>query len=146
VTPPIDPIIVYFAADLLWGTRIKAEAAAIGVAARPVRTTDMLAARLADSRVVAMLVDLDAPDTAIELIRHARAHEAATPNAASASRIRILAFGPHVEVERFAQARAAGADIVMARGGLARSLGRVLLDLARSPAADSTLTGDLTQE
>jgi len=60
--------VLYRAADLLWATRIKETAFAVGVEARPARTPRMLRDRLADSDVAAILLDLDAPEEAVELI------------------------------------------------------------------------------
>src|SRR5438132_1288212 len=60
-------VILYCAADLLWATRIKATAESLGIAARPCRDTAMVAARLADSDVRGVIVDLEA-GAAMEVI------------------------------------------------------------------------------
>lgn len=125
-------MIVFHAADLLWATRIKATAEAVGIPARPVRNTEMLAARLADSPVRALIVDLDAPDTAIELIRAARA--STHPIGKELGPIRILAFGPHVAVESFQAAKTAGADTLMARGAFNARLADILRRLGSDAA------------
>lgn len=122
-------MILYHSADLLWATRIKKTGEAVGVACRPVRSLDMLKARLADSPVAAVIVDLDAPEVALELIRALRGSDGREP-LDSARSIRILAFGPHVAVDDFAAAKAAGADTVLARGAFDRSLDRFLIELA----------------
>ncbi len=111
-------MILYHAADLFWATRIKGTAEALGIAARPARTVEMLEARLADSPVKALVVDLDALQTAVELIQHLRGPNATPPQRA----VRVLAFGPHVATEAFEAARLAGADRVLARGAFARHL------------------------
>ena len=49
---------MYCCGDLLWASKIKSTGEAIGVGCRPVRNREMLAARLADSPVKAVLVDL----------------------------------------------------------------------------------------
>jgi hypothetical protein len=118
-------MILYFAADLLWATRIKAEADAVGIAARPVRSIEMLEDRLADSPVTALLVDLDSPQTAIELIRFVRAAEVA----AESPRVQVVAWGPHVGIEAMESAKEAGADAVMARGAFANRLAELLTRL-----------------
>lgn len=105
-------MIAYFAADLLWATRIKGCAEDMGIPARPVRSPEMLGARLADSDVRALVVDLDSPETALALIRHLREYEAQS----GGRRVRIVAFGPHVGIEALSAASAAGADKVLARG------------------------------
>ncbi|MEX2219762.1 MAG: hypothetical protein WD749_13495 [Phycisphaerales bacterium] len=90
------------------------------------RSLDMLRARLADCDVRAAIVDLDAPDVAIDLIRALR-----DPSGPAAGRsVRIVAFGPHIATELFEQARAAGADAVLARGAFDRRLPEILAELA----------------
>ncbi|TVQ61875.1 MAG: hypothetical protein EA379_05950 [Phycisphaerales bacterium] len=136
-------MILYSAADLIWATRIKATADALGVPCRPARTIDMLEARLADSDVRALIVDLDAPETAIELTaRVARENAQRAHNHdpsgnhppqkdAPAQRppIRVLAFGPHVHTDRLQAARDAGAHDVLTRGAFANNLEDILLKL-----------------
>lgn len=118
-------MILYHAADLIWASKIKGAADAIGVQARPVRSIEMLEARLADSPVRALLVDLEAPDLAVALIQRARQHRIGTSGAA----IRTLAYGPHVATERFEAARAAGADAAIARGAFDQRMSMILRDL-----------------
>lgn len=125
-------MLLFLAADLLWATKIKSTADALGIPARPVRSADMLAARLADSPVRALLVDLDAGEVALDLIRQLRAQpaHAVTP---------VIAFGPHVLVEAFQAAKAAGASTVMARGALQARLPEVLRALDQSSPVGSDL-------
>ncbi len=119
-------MILYFATDLLWASKIKGAGDALGLACRPVRNVEMLAARLADSAPTAILIDLTTPDTALALIGWLRG-----PRAGAAERaVRILAFGPHVEKDLFQQARDAGADDVVPRGALDPNLEDVLVNLA----------------
>lgn len=126
-------MILYFAADLLWATRIRAVADGLNIPVRPVRNLSMLQARLADSPVRGVVVDLDGGDAAIELITHMRA-----PGGDGSYRsIRIVAWGPHVEVDKLRAAKAAGADAVMVRGAFSRHLPDVLRELeAGEPVAD----------
>jgi hypothetical protein len=132
-------MILYHSADLLWATRIKGTAEAIGLAARPVRSTDMLDARLGDSPVKALIVDLDAPEIAMELINRLRG-----PNASPTEKlIRIVAFGPHVAVEAFASARNAGANQVLARGAFSRHLPEWLTALSSDPGSAGSSTAAL---
>lgn len=124
-------MILYHAADLIWATKIKTVAEASGFAARPVRSVEMLDARLADSPVRALMVDLEAPDVALALLRRVREQR-------NDGSIRTLAFGPHVAAEWFDRARASGADLVMARGALNARMPMILKDLATSsPSAAS---------
>lgn len=121
-------MVLYHAADLLWATRIKKTGEAVGVSCRPVRSVEMLDARLADSDVRGLIVDLDSPEVSLELIRAMRAREK------PAAPVRIVAFGPHVMVEALDQARAAGADDVLARGAFDRRISEILtlLDAERA--------------
>ncbi|MDX2131315.1 MAG: hypothetical protein SFY69_04610 [Planctomycetota bacterium] len=141
-------MILYLAADLIWATRIKGVADALGLPARPVRTLDMLEARLADSRVSAILLDLEKPDEALAMIERLRrppapgpstaappAPEATAPAPAAPAtpdprRVRILAWAPHVERDLMQRARDAGADDVLTRGSFDRNLEDILLRLA----------------
>ena len=118
-------MILFICADLLWATRIKSTAESVGVAARPARTLEMLEARLADSPVHALVVDLEAGDTGLGLIERLRGESASEAERA----IRVLAFGPHVMTDLFERARAAGADRVVARGGFAAQLPQILRTL-----------------
>lgn len=155
----IDQMVLYSAADLLWATRIKATADAMNIPCRPARSPDMLRARLADSDVRGLIVDLDAPDVALALIEVLRrgtplpadgpgSQAAGSPPAGPAQppldpdgKVRILAFGPHVAVDLFEKARRAGADIVLARGAFDRRLPDILRDLAGTPPVDGPTDG-----
>ncbi|MDX2114195.1 MAG: hypothetical protein SFZ24_01060 [Planctomycetota bacterium] len=122
-------MIAYFASDLVWATRIKALAQDLSIEARPVRTVDMLAARLADSPVRGLIVDLEAPDTALALLNHLRAHHTAESphkNPSVSRPVRTVAFGPHVETDALRQARAAGAQVVLTRGAFHHQLPDIL--------------------
>ena len=118
-------MILYLAADLLWATRIRSTADTLGIPVRPARTLEMLQARVADSPVRGLVVDLDGGDIGIELISHLR-----RPDATPAERAtRIVAWGPHVEVDKLRAAKQAGADAVHARGAFGRSLPAILREL-----------------
>ena len=122
-------MILYLAADLLWATRIRSTADSIGIPARPARTLDMLVARLADSPVRGVVIDLEG-ENSLALIAHLRRPDA-SPVEKSA---RIVAWGPHVEVAKLRAAKAAGAAAVMARGAFARQLPAILKELEEGGA------------
>jgi hypothetical protein len=116
-------MVLYLAADLLWGMRIKATAELLGVPARPVRSVEMLEDRLGDGEPLLLLLDLEALDTALAMIARLRG-----PGANERDRaIRIIAWGPHSSTDAIEQARAAGADEVLARGAFDRRLAGILL-------------------
>ncbi len=134
-------MIAYFPSDLVWATRIKSTAEAVGLSARPVRSVEMVRERFEDSPVTSVVVDL-AGDIALamEIIRVSRecaggARPSTTggggsndsPQGGEARRVRIVAFGPHVEREALQAARDAGADEVMTRGAFSRHLPDVLM-------------------
>jgi CheY-like chemotaxis protein len=119
-------MILYLASDLLWASKIKGHADALGLPCRPVRTMEMLEDRLADCEVASLIVDMDKPEEALAMIRRLRDASASASHRA----IRILAFGPHVAKDLLQSARDAGADGVMTRGAFDRDLSDLLLKLA----------------
>ena len=127
-------MILYCAADLIWATRIKATADSLGIPCRPVRSLEMLDARLADSPVRAVILDLETADTSLGILRALRG-QAGSPGRDPDRAIAVLAFGPHVATELFQQAREAGADQVLARGAFDRNLPDILRALAAGPEA-----------
>jgi len=118
-------MLCYLASDLIWASKIKSTADALGLPCRPVRNMDMLEARLTEGGVKALILDLEAPEMAMEML--ARVRGAESPE--GLGRVRVLAFGPHVEVARLQQARDAGADEIMTRGAFDANLEEVLIAL-----------------
>ena len=116
-------MIVFLAADLLWATRIKAAAEDLRIPARPVRTLEMLEARLADFGPRGLVADLSVPDTALTLI--GRAHREG---------LRVASFAPHVERDLMHAAKEAGSDRVLTRGQFDHTIAEVLRWLAEDPA------------
>lgn len=115
-------MVLYSAADLVWASKIKATADAMGVPARPARTLEMLEARLGDSAVRMLLVDLDKGDEALQLIARLKGPAATERERA----IRVVAFGPHVATGLLDAAQGAGADAVLTRGAMDKRLGEIL--------------------
>ncbi|MBI2757012.1 MAG: hypothetical protein K2Q09_11940 [Phycisphaerales bacterium] len=151
-------MVLYLASDLLWATRIKscADDLTPPVPCRPVRTMEMLEARLADSAVKGVLLDLSTGESgregevAFAMLERLKSGQPGDGNRRSeggrGSRenpdsvrspfaesrwpaIRVVVFGPHVQGEDLVRAKRMGADAVMARGGLAANLPRVLREL-----------------
>lgn len=121
-------MIAYFASDLAWAMRIKACADDLGMEARPARNLESLDKLRAGGACLALIVDLSDPAPALGLIRAVREAESRpiTPGDHAPRRIRILAFGPHLETQALAAARAAGADEILARGVFANQLPELL--------------------
>lgn len=116
-------MIAYAASDLIWDARIKKTAEQLGLPILPVRSIEALRGRLADSALTAVIVDLDQPEQAIEMIRLVRKQEQKLHPERG---IHLLAFGPHVAADLFQRARDAGADEVLPRGAFSRSLPDIL--------------------
>jgi DNA-binding NtrC family response regulator len=113
-------MITYSCADLIFATKIRSTAEALGVTTRPVRTSDMLRDRLnrvedgkPNDPVTAVLIDLDTGELGLELLRQAKRHDPQLP---------VIAFGSHVATEMLAAARSEGADFVMPRGAFTSNL------------------------
>ncbi len=123
-------MILYSAADLVWATRIKATAEDLGLPCRPARNEKMLRDRLADSDVRAILLDLEAPDRAWELLGVLRGPEAESGTDA----VKVIAWGPHVAVDLFERARSLGADEVLTRGAFSSGLPGLLVRLSGDAA------------
>lgn len=119
-------MILYLAADLLWASKIKGVGDAVGLSCRPVRSMDMLEARLKDCDVAALVVDLDKPDEALAMIERLKGAAASE----SERGIRVLAFGPHVSKDLMQAARDRGADSVMSRGMFVNTMADVLTQLS----------------
>jgi len=122
-------MILYFAADLIWASKIKLTADSLQIPARPVRSIEMLEARLSDTQPVALLVDLDKPEVALQLLNHLRRPEA-TPEQ---RRIQVVAWGPHVDVDSLEAARTMGANRVMTRGAFDSQMSEIMRSLCPRP-------------
>ncbi len=129
-------MILYCCSDLLWATKVKSTADALGIPCRPARNLDMLNARLADSPVKGLILDLESGPVAMELLARVKpagllgAQASDGAGECAASPIRVIAFGPHVEVGALQSAAAAGADSVMTRGAFNARLPEILRELA----------------
>lgn len=137
-------MILVCAADLFWASKIKGTADGLGIPCRPVRSMEMLEARLVDSPVQALVVDLEMEETALAMIRRAKQAGGGVGKAGSGG-VRVVAFGPHVEVETLREARAAGADSVMTRGALAAHLPNVLRSLTLVEKGGESKLDDLDE-
>jgi DNA-binding NarL/FixJ family response regulator len=109
-------MIVAMVPDLFFQVRIRTTAQASGRQIEFISSASDAVSR-ADSANL-LIVDLDSgkPDP-VELIREVRAKQ---PD------LKILAFGPHVQKERFRQARSAGADQVLGRSRFSSDLVEIL--------------------
>lgn len=121
------PPLIALVADLIFGSKISATAVHLGVAVRIVRSAAALieavtgAAAVAPSRVLLDLSveGLDGPALVRDLKQRAPG-------------VVVVAFLPHVEVELAKQARAAGADQVLARAAFVKQLPEILRELSKA--------------
>jgi CheY-like chemotaxis protein len=116
-------MIAYTASDLLWSSRIKSTADALGVQARRISKPDDLEALLDAGQVRLVLVDLEAED-AQAMISALRGPDASE----SARKTPTLAWAPHVLVDDLENARRAGIDRVLTRGAFAANLETILAE------------------
>jgi DNA-binding NarL/FixJ family response regulator len=104
--------------DLIFATRIRSAAEALGVGLQVIRTLDALADRLADAGNQLLMVDLNADG--LDPLAAIRQAKEAAPS------VHVIAFVSHVQVELAAAARKAGADQVMARSAFVTRLPALL--------------------
>ena len=109
--------------DLMFSSKVREAATALGVEARSVRSLEALVEGCRGGAGL-VVVDLDArrlsPIAAIEALR-------ADPSLAGLS---VVGFFSHVHEERAEQARAAGCSQVLTRGAFVRELPALLSGLA----------------
>ncbi len=106
-------MIIYCCTDLIFATKVRSTAEAIGVPTRPARNTEALQKRLdqvddgkLNDPVTGVFVDLEMGDVALGLIEQVKQFE---------SNIPVFAFGSHVAIDLLAAAREKQADGVMPR-------------------------------
>ncbi len=124
-------MIVYCCHDLIFATKIHSTAQALGLVCRPARDEAALRNRLnrvddgkANDEVQAVLVDMTIGEAAVGLIAATKGHD---------PELTVVAFAPHVEVQRLEDARQRGADKVMPRGAFSAQLPDLLCELSRRP-------------
>jgi hypothetical protein len=100
-----QPVVYYFARDLFFGVRLAEGLARLHCTARPI--TGATASELGATAALA-IVDLSAPDALWQPVIEA-AHAAGVP---------VLAFGSHMDQERWQLARALGATRIVANSQL----------------------------
>jgi CheY-like chemotaxis protein len=100
-------------------SRIESGLEIAGYRLRVVGGPTRLAEALADETPACLLIDLEAGDDAIEMIGRLRADDATRD-------IPLAAFAGHTREDLIEQARAAGADPVVARGQAAMGTGKVV--------------------
>ncbi|MBM4005080.1 MAG: hypothetical protein FJ295_17630 [Planctomycetes bacterium] len=111
--------IIYFTDDLLFSSRIVDAARRGGWTLEVTSNSDLLQYQLKADDLRLLIVDLSARGAAFaELIATARQRIPALP---------IVAYGPHVDVDRLAEAERAGCTEVLSRGSFSRAPQEVML-------------------
>ena len=112
-------------ADLIFAARIRGASEAAGTPVDTLRSPEELLERAIAAPPALILVDLDAragrPAALITRLKE-------DPRTAA---VRVVAFVSHVREDAMAEARAAGADRVMARGAFVRELNAILETVGR---------------
>ncbi len=117
-------MIVYSCCDLMFATKIRSTAEALGVPSRPARDEEMLVKRLdqvddgrVNDPVTGVLIDLDLGEDGLGLIEKVKAHD---------DTIAVVAFGSHVAADMLEAARQRGADYVMPRSSFTANLPQIV--------------------
>lgn len=108
-------MVVLLTNDLMFQSRVSGAVRATGGSLAVDRTAEKLAEKCPNKETVRLaFIDLSLQTLELETaIPHLKSQ---FPNA------RVIAFGPHVDVQRLADAEACGADEVMTRGQFYRDL------------------------
>ena len=119
--PEIEVIVLI--RDLIFETRIKSTAQALGIGATVVRSVNELATLLNQSAIRLLIVDLNtAGPAAFDAVRAAKAHPG----------VRVLAFVSHVDTDLANLATQAGADEVLPRSRFTAQLPALLAQHSNS--------------
>ena len=108
--------------DLIFATKIRGTAAALGVEIAVVRDRAAMLAQLDDAAIVILDLNLDGGD-AVELIRLARTRSAPP---------KIVAYCAHVDTDLATAAERAGADEVMPRSKFVAALPEILTGVPKT--------------
>lgn len=114
-----SPAVLFFSRDIFFAPAVKQAAAAAGCRFVILGRIDAEVAPEVAEQVRACVVDL----TPLDVEQIAQWGKSLSERFPGAQRI---AFGPHVQVQHFAAAAAAGFDPVMPKGQVAANLGRLL--------------------
>ncbi len=112
--------------DLLFSSKIRAVANALGGRATFVRERAGILPGIRAHKPNLVIFDLDRDELdPIGAIREVRSQ-------ADLAHVRLVGFASHVHADRFAEAKAAGIDVALARSGFVAALPELLAD--RGPA------------
>lgn len=117
--PPSDqakpPLGLLLSRDLIFTTKVRDTAAALGIGIEVAGRVDRARAILLEKRPAVVFVDLTAEDlVTLEALREYRS--------LAGEEVWFVAFGPHVDGHRLEEARAAGCQVVLPRSRFAAQL------------------------
>lgn len=121
---------VALVADMMFASRIRGTATAVGVEAVTVTRAEKLVEETRRLRPRVVLIDIDARGVDVPALI---ARLKSDPETAS---VPVVAFGSHVNADALRAAREAGADRVLARSAFVRDLPTLLG--AESPSTDAS--------
>ncbi len=116
------PVVCCVVSDLIFATKIRSTAAALGVEVTIVRNRAAMLSHLDDAATLILDLSLESDD-AVELIRLARARPAAPT---------IITYCAHVDADLASEAEGAGADTVMPRSRFVVALPEILADVQKT--------------
>jgi DNA-binding NarL/FixJ family response regulator len=108
--------IIALSADLIFGARIRAAADAQNVSVMLARNVEDFLTKLREHKPRLAILDLDRRGLNV----------AETVRAVKQENVQLLCYVSHVQESAIAEAKAAGADRVMARGAFAKNLEEIL--------------------
>lgn len=110
---------LFLTRDLFFASKVTGTAQALGLRIELEREPEKVPPRIAAEGFRLLIVDLEvSPIDLAALVSRIEPRES----------LRIIAFGPHVNAERLAAARAAGCDDVMPRSRFSAELPQILRD------------------
>lgn len=115
-----EPAVLALVADLIFAARIRGAAGPAGARVETLRSAEALLERAAAERPRLILLDLDARGISAGVLISRLKEDPATAD------VPVVAFVSHVRQDAIAEARAAGADRVMARSAFVRDLPALL--------------------
>lgn len=116
---------LYLTADLMFSSRVLAAASTVGFKLDVCMSVPRFQAELAAGDVQLVIFDLTMPNVSIaDVVAQAKA---AAPTA------RLVAYGPHVQVDALRQAHEAGCQDVLSRGEFQAAYPSLLSNAARVP-------------
>jgi hypothetical protein len=117
-------MLIHLTGDLLLASRAGCAADALGVSIVTALSPSQ-AVSLQTAETTGLLVDLEASQLDLAAL---------VTSLVNRERLVIIAYGPHVHVERLDAARQAGCDAVLSRGQLDRDMANVIRHLSQNSA------------